>query len=238
MLHRIVTSTVLAFAALMAYAQPAQAQQTVNFTLGRFVPFGFDSRGPGDVFVANSDVLIRNSQFLAFDIDEFAGASIGGEWLIPLGNFFEAGAGVSFSQQTVPSVYIDYVDPDGTEIDQDLRLRTIPMAFTFRVLPLGQRAAFQPYFGAGLGVVNWRYSETGEFIDFNAGDEIFEDSFVATGTSTGPVILGGLRFAGRNASVGGEIRYQSAEGDLPSDFLGSTLDLGGWTYNFTVGVRF
>jgi hypothetical protein len=211
----------------------------VNFTLGRFVPFGYDARvSEGGRGFVSDDVLAANSEFLAFDIDDFAGASVGGEWLIPLGNFFEAGAGVSFSKQTVPSVYIDYVDPDGTEIDQDLKLRTTPIAFTFRVLPLGQRAAFQPYFGAGLGIVNWRYTEIGEFVDFGAGLEIFEDTFEATGTSTGPVILGGLRFAGRNATVGGEIRYQKAEGDLSNDFAGSTIDLGGWTYNFTVGVRF
>ncbi len=106
------------------------------------------------------------------------------------------------------------------------------------MLPLGQSSPFQPYFGAGLGVVNWRYREQGEFIDFNADGEIFEDTFEASGSSVGPVVLGGIRFAGRRASAGGEIRYQKADGDLPRDFAGSRIDLGGWTYNFTVGVRF
>jgi hypothetical protein len=235
MLQRIVISAVLVFAAILTYAQPALAQQTVNFSIGRFVPVGRDY---DDGREANSDVLLANSTFLAFDIDEFAGASIGGEWLIPLGRFFEAGAGVSYSGQTVPSVYLDFVDPDGTEIDQDLELRMVPIAFTFRVVPFGQSTPVQPYFGAGLGIVSWRYKETGEFIDFDSGLEIFEDSFEETGTSTGPIVLGGIRFAGPRISAGGEIRYQHAEGDLPSDFAGSKIDLGGWTYNFTVGVRF
>ena len=43
-----------------------------------------------------------------------------------LGRFLEAGAGVSYSAQTVPSFYADFVDPDGTEVDQDLHLRTTP----------------------------------------------------------------------------------------------------------------
>jgi len=231
MLQRTVTSAALLVAAILITAQPAHAQQTVNFTLGYFAPLGEESRVSGDV-------LNVNRTFLVFDVDDFGSASIGGEWLVPLGNFFEAGAGVSFSQQTVPSVYRDFVDPDGTEIDQDLQLRMVPLAFTFRLLPLGQSSPFQPYIGAGLGVVNWRYREAGEFIDFGAGGEIFEDTFEESGSAAGPVALGGIRFAGRNASAGGEIRYQKADGDLPSDFAGSRIDLGGWTYNFTVGVRF
>ena len=61
---------------------------------------------------------------------------------------------------------------------------------------------------------------------------------VVTGTSTGPVVLGGVRFGGESLTAGGEIRYQKAEGDLSSDFAGNRIDLGGWTYNFTIGVRF
>jgi hypothetical protein len=138
----------------------------------------------------------------------------------------------------VASVYADFIDNDGSEIDQDLRLRLVPIAFTVRVLPLGQRNALQPYFGAGLGVFNWRYSESGEFVDFGRNFEIIRDSYVAEGNETGPVILGGLRFGGETWSAGGEIRYHSAEADLDERFAGSKIDLGGWTYNFTVGVRF
>jgi len=67
---------------------------------------------------------------------------------------------------------------------------------------------------------------------------IFRDQFVDSGSTTGPIILGGIRFAGEALSAGGEIRYQSADADLSDDFLGSKIDLGGWTYQFTVGVRF
>jgi hypothetical protein len=208
MLQRTVTSAVLVFAAILTCARPAHAQQTVN------------------------------QSFLAFDPDEFGGASIGGEWLVALGRFFEAGAGVSYTGQTVPSVYRDFIDSDGTEIDQDLELRIVPIAFTVRYVPFGQSTPLQPYVGGGLGVINWRYRESGEFVDFGAGRVIFEDTFEGTGTSTGPIFVGGVRFAGRRLTAGGEIRYQHAEGDLPDDFAGSKIDLGGWTYTATVGLRF
>jgi hypothetical protein len=135
-------------------------------------------------------------------------------------------------------VYIDFTEDNGAEVAQELRLRLVPFAFTVRALPLGQRNALQPYLGVGLGVINWRYSESGDFIDFNRDLEIFHDSFVESGTSTGPIVLGGIRFGGETLSVGGEIRYHAAEGDLGSDFAGNKIDLGGWTYNFTIGVRF
>jgi len=231
MLRRFVTSVLLAGATLVVAPGDASAQQTLNFSLGLFTPRGEDARTEGDV-------LNANRTFLAFDIGDFNTAAVGGEWLVPLGNFIEAGAGVGFSRRTVESVYADFTDNDGTEIEQDLRLRLVPVAFTVRVLPLGQANALQPYFGAGLGVIGWRYSESGEFIDFARNREIFRDQFVAEGSETGPVVVAGLRFGGETVSAGGEIRYHSAEADLDDRFAGSKIDLGGWTYNFTIGVRF
>ena len=218
--------------AVIAHAGDARAQQTLNFSLGYFTPLGSDAR-------VQDDVLAVNQTFLVFDVKDFNGVSIGGEWLVPLSNYFEGGLGISFSRRTVPSVYQDYIDSDGTEVEQDLRLRLVPISFTFRVVPLGQQNPVQPYFGAGLNVINWRYSEFGEFIDFGrAGFPVFEDTFVATGNSVGPVVLGGIRFGSDNATAGFEIRYQKGEDDLDDRFAGRKLDLGGWTYNFTAGVRF
>src|SRR5262245_4664023 len=133
--------------ALLGTVAPASAQQTLNFTLGYFTVRGEDAR-------VDHDILNQDRNFLSFNVTDFNGATAGAEWLIPLGNFFEAGAGVSFSRRTVPSVYEKFVDVDGTEIEQELRLRMIPVAFTFRVLPLGQTSPIQPYLGAGLSVIN------------------------------------------------------------------------------------
>jgi hypothetical protein len=153
------------------------------------------------------------------------------------------GASSATSRSTVPSVYQDFVDDDGTEIDQDLRLRIVPISFTIRVLPLGQSSRVQPYFGAGLGVFAWRYSESGEFVDFSTTPPtIFRDQFVASGSETGPMALGGIRFAADSFSAGFEVRYQSADAELGPEFAviadEPRIDLGGWNYLFTVGWRF
>jgi hypothetical protein len=211
-------------------ARPALAQQTFNVSLGYFTVRGQDARVTGDVLNAN-----RN--FLTFDLKDFNGASIGGEWLIPVGRYIEAGAGIAFTRRTVPTVYTNFVNANNSEINQDLRLRMVPVAFTFRVLPLGQDRGFQPYLGGGLGVINWRYSESGQFVD-TSDRSIFNNSYVASGTKTGPVAMGGIRFAGDALASGFEIRYQAAEADLPLPFAGTKIDLGGWSYLFTVGMRF
>lgn len=226
----LVLGFALVCSSFLSLAQPALAQQTFNVSLGYFTPKTEDARVTGDVLNAN-----RN--FLTFDVKDFNGATIGGEYLIPVGRFIEAGAGVGFTRRTVPSVYSRLVNANGSEIEQDLRLRTVPVSLTFRVLPLSQDTGFQPYFGGGLGLINWRYSESGQFVD-TRDNSIFNNSYVATGTASGPLALGGIRFAGDSVVSGFEIRYQAAEADLPSPFAGPKLDLGGWSYLFTIGARF
>jgi len=222
-------------AVVVAIAQPAAAQQTLNVSLGYFTVRGEDAR-------VERDVLNENRNVLAFDIGDFNGAAVAGEWLVPLGQYVEAGAGVGFSRRTVDSVYERFTDRDGSEIEQKLRLRIVPVAFTVRVVPLGHSSPVQPYFGGGLGLFNWRYSESGEFVDFQNRNAIFREQYVASGSETGPIVLGGLRFVGDAVSSGLEIRYQGADAPLGRPFSSlqrdPRIDLGGWTYQVTVGWRF
>ena len=239
MRQRLGVLVLLGAAAIGLSAQPAAAQQTLNFTLGYFAVRGEDARVEGDIL---NEHLGAEAPFV-YDLQDFNSASIGGEWLVPLSRYLEAGAGVSFTRRTVPSVYEDFIDADGSEIEQDIRLRRVPVDLTMRVVPLGQQSSVQPYFGAGISIVSWRYSESGEFVDFTRGNAIFRDQFVASGSETGPVVLGGVRFAGENLSAGAEVRYYSAEGELGNSTFASPapvskIDLGGWTYQFNIGMRF
>ena len=225
----------LALCAVLASASPALAQQqTVNFTIGGFIPRGEDSRVAGDVLVANRE-------FFIFEIDEFKSVSYGAEWLFPIGNFVEGGAGVSFTRRSVPSVYDCCVDNSGNEIEQEFKLQRTPIDLTLRVLPLGGRSPVQVYFGGGLTIIPWKYTETGDFIDFNDNRRVFPATFEGSSTETGFVGLGGVRFQGRTATAGFEVRYHKADASFqPEDdeFLGTHLDLGGWTYQATIGFRF
>jgi len=229
------TLTVLAFA-LVSAATPAAAQQSVNLYFGAFTPAREDARSRSDG--RSDDVLVNNLNVFAFDINDFDSVTFGGEWLVALGTHAEAGLGLGLYSDSVNSVYRDLVNEDFSEIEQEFKLRIVPFTATFRFLPLGRRAGVQPYIGGGVGLFRWRYTETGEFVDFDS--TIFRDTYVGEGTSVGPVILGGVRFPLGRWDIGGEIRYQDAEGELPADqgFSGSKIDLKGFNYLVTFNVRF
>jgi hypothetical protein len=217
---------------------PAAAQQSLNLSFGGFVPTGLNSRGSTTNGFSN-DVLVNNLDFLDFNFRRFTGPTVGAEWLVGLGDYFDAGLGVGFYQRTATAVDLDFVKPNGDEVVSRLKLRVVPFTATFRYLPVGHDAPLQPYIGAGVGVFGWHYSESGEFVD--ATDQsIFTGPFVGSGAATGPVILGGVRAPIGRSAVGFEARYQHARGLLPAEgeFSGSEIDLGGMNYLFTFNIRF
>ena len=202
---------ILAVLAVFVWATPAAAQQSLSLNIGYFDVRGEGGRVAGDTIVEN---LFAPPPFqLGYRVSDFNNITVGVEWLIPLGQFLEAGVGVSYYSEVVPSFYPDLTYPDGSDITQSLKLRTIPVTATARWIMTGRRARVQPYIGAGVGIVPWRYSETGDFVDEN--NNIFSWDFVDSGTAVGPVIFGGLRVAAsRRIAIGGEFRYQYA--DAPS----------------------
>lgn len=231
MFRKTTIATALVVTALVLLPGVASAQQSVSFNLGYFALRGVDARPV-------EDVLVQDLNYHAFDIHHFNGVTVGGEWLLPVSQLFEVGVGIGYYQRTTPAVYLDYVNANGAEIPQEFKLRIVPFTGLVRFIPTGRRAAVQPYIGAGIGVFLWRYSETGQFIDQSGG--VFNGNFVGTGTNVGPVIVGGVRFpVSTGFAFGGEIKYQHAEGSLnPTDFNGSKIDLGGFTYQATFILRF
>lgn len=227
--------TALLMASLFAFApSSAAADNIVNIYGGLFAVTSADGRDA-------DDVLWNNAGFLTFEPDDFDNGTIGVEWHVGIGNFLEAGVGVGYYSRSVDTVYRDYVNDNGLEIPQELKLRMVPVNFTARLFPFGRHNTVQPYVGGGLAVVNWKYSETGEFIDFNNDNEVFRDQFVDDGNEVAPVVLGGVRFPiGDAFRIGGEFRWQGGKADLDPalGFAGSTLDLSGYSYLATFQFRF
>jgi hypothetical protein len=237
-MRRLLSFSLVLFVLGFLTVPDASAQQSFNFYIGAFQPESLDSRGTNDVLFQNSTFLTTVEGNSNFDMSRFTGVSIGGEYLVGLGNNLEGSLGLGFYQRTVPTFYTDSVNLNGSDIVQDLRLRVVPFTATVRFLPLGHNSGVQPYIGAGVGVFVWRYSETGQFID--SRNNIFVDSFRASGSATGPVVLGGIRIPIGAMGVGGEIRWQNAKSNLPNDqgFAGSEISLGGFNYMFTMNFKF
>jgi hypothetical protein len=158
-LARVALAVAVLAAAAPTSAQPAaqasgavRGRQAINIFIGSFVPRGED--GPAVNLMggrALGDVLISTQvTYVHVEIADFKSATVGGEWLVPVGNRIEIGSGVSVSRQTVHTPYDGYIDTDGTYIVADLSLRIVPVSFTARVLPLGQASRLQPYVGGAL----------------------------------------------------------------------------------------
>lgn len=219
---------------ISASSASAQVVHSLNLSVGGFIPKAEDARIANDVWLADLPVF-------KFEVINFRGPEVSGEWNLGFGPHIEIGLGGAYYQRSVPMVYRDYVNKDRSEIQSDFKLRLIPAQAVVRFLPFGTPGKFQPYVGAGLGVVTWRYSEVGDFIDFNDNNNVYRARYVANGTSSGPVLLAGFR-----APLGGDIyaltfegRYQGGEGTLnTNDFLDKKLDLGGTSWRVGFLIRF
>lgn len=228
---RILGRMLLACATVAVSAPPALAQHTLNVSFGRSL-----IRAEGRV---ETDILSIEHNALTFDVSDFDSPAIGAEWLVPIGDFLEAGAGISFTQKTVSTVHVRARNSDGSDIPRDLGLRQVPMALTVRWLPLRQSYGVQPYVGGGMALVRWRFSESGDFV-IPSGAVFRNEQYDGTGAATGPVVLLGLRMAREALAFGFEGRYIRARGSFGEAFArvqNPDLDLGGWTVQATVGLR-
>jgi hypothetical protein len=236
--------------ALLLWSTSASAQvvHSLGFGLGGFLPRGLDSRVAGDVWVANlsqPEVLPGVTASLDFDIKRFRGPAPFGEWNIGFGDHIEVGAGLAYYRRSVDSHYLDLINgarPQSPEIGQTLSLRMVPISGVVRFLPFGNAGGVQPYVGAGVAAVLYRYAEVGEFVD-TTDFSIFRDRFIASGTGVGPVLVGGLRLPIRGDiyafTVEGRFQFVSADtGGSQAGFLSDTIDLSGGKVNFGFLVRF
>ncbi len=260
------TSVLVLAAVLVAIPASAQIVQSIQLGGGYFWPRGFDSRVVGGS-VREGDVLVENLvttdpfEYLTDDcfnqtsacIKAFRSWIISGEWNLAFGDRIEVSAGVSYYNKSVASRYRDLVNghftettADDTDIEQTLSLRMVPITAIVRFLPFGRPTSFQPYVGVGVGVIPFRYSEVGDFVDATDG-EIFPARYIETGTGVGPVLVGGFRIPikGDIFALTTEYRYQWATGDITGfdefgepKFLTDKIDLGGGTLNFGFLIRF
>ena len=94
-----------------------EAQQSLAVNAGYFAVRGESTRGA-------QDVLVENLSIFAFDLKEFNGLTVGGEWIFGISNHLEAGLGIGFYQRSVPSIYSGFVDTEGLNIFQEFPLNS------------------------------------------------------------------------------------------------------------------
>ncbi len=246
LMRRVVSCLAVMLVTVLAFAAPASAQavQSFEFSVGGFFPRGLDSRPSTDVLV--NDLIPPqiqgqpSAQPLAFRISDLDGADVRASWNITFAHHVEAAFGVGYYKGHTSAIYANVVNPDGSNIVEDLNLRIVPLTADIRFLPLGKRSTIQPYFGIGVGAFLWHYAESGSFVDNN--NNIFTGVFPSNGTAVGPTISGGVKLPLRRShnAFTVDVRYQMAKGNLDptQGFAGTQIDLTGLSTNFGFQIRF
>lgn len=213
-------------AGALAIPGAANAQQVIGVSVGSFSAASADSR-------SSSDVIKANREFQTFDIGDFNNVVVGGEWMLAVSEYLEAGAGLEFYQKSVAGTPPVTEPAPGTALALDMTVRTISVPVTARFFPLTRDARVQPYVGGGAMIHFWRYTEERVL---TSGMFSSQSSVIDQGITAGPVVFGGARVpVGPSISIGGEVRYRAREARLTAPvFAGTTIDLGGLSTVATV----
>ncbi len=156
--------------------------------------------------------------------------------------------------------YVGYTDYDGEWAYPDEFTGEFQPAHTFNVsitpvqvslvlAPMGRGAKIIPYIGGGVGLYMWNVRLQGDMIDFSDPwyDTVNEatiypiyltDAREENKISFGYHVLGGIMFPiAQRVSLGGEFKYNYAQGTLTEAFEGfEPFDLSGYT--ISIGLNY
>lgn len=236
-------------AAALAAAAPVHAQNGGNgFLFGE--PSGsFALRGGFAIPSAGSDVFSFTTSNLTLNRSDFNSIDASAEVALRVMRRLDVVLNAAFSGMTKQSESRAYTGSDGLPIQQTTNFKRDPITLSARYY-LQERgrsvgrfawvpARFATYVGAGAGVMNYEFDQSGDFVDYQTL-KVFGDHYRSAGWT--PV---GQAFAGIDWSLGPrwalttEAKYVSASADLGSDFQGfHRIDLSGFSTSVGLYVRF
>ena len=244
--------TLAALAACLALPSSVAAQGGPGFLFGEpDIMIGF--KAGYSMPRAGSDLFFETATEFTIDRDDFRSASLGGEIAVRVSERWDVALGVAYAASRIQSEYEFWFEddgsPDGIPIEQETWFRTVPVTvsgkyyFTDRGRSIGRFAwipnRVSPFVIGGVGVVSYRFEQTGDFVNYETLDIAFDR---ASATGTAPYVHGGAGVQlslSKNLVLTGEARYGWASGDLSRDFRGyENLDLAGLHLLAGIAARF
>lgn len=210
--------------------------------------FTFGVRGGFDRALASSEVFSFVTKQLTIDRGDFSSAAFGASLALPLSRSNDLVLDVSYAGVSRRSEFRDWVDQNDLPIEQTTSLRRVPITVGFRhyLSPRGRsigRFAWIPahhttYIGLGAGLMQYRFHQVGDFVDFQTLD-VFPDEFESKAWTPVVHALAGMDLSlGRVVMLTGEARYTYARGPMSRDFLGfNRIDLSGISVTAGFSIR-
>ena len=212
-----------------------------TFGVGGFLPRGFDSRVDGRRARRTISATTRSRTTASLDSTSttFRGPTIFGEWNVSLRRPHRGQRGRRLSQpDRARAVYRDLVNGEhGRAIrrsSRTLKLRMTPITGVVRFLPFGRPATSSRTSARASAPCNFRYTETGEFVDHDGRSTIFpRHATRRPARRSAPCSLGGVRIPISGDIYGLNVRSTAISGPsatraAPANgFLGDKIDLSG-----------
>lgn len=198
---------------------------------------------------AGSDLYSFSFDQLTLSRGDLATLSKGFDLAVRINLRMDAVFGLAFGRSAHRSEFRDYVDNNDQPIEQTTSLSRVPLGATLRYHltsrgeAIGSRAwipaRVTPWVGLGGGMMQYRFAQNGDFVDFETLD-VFQSQFVSRGWA--PFAQGSLG-AGWSLTpvleLTGELRYVRASGATGNDFQGfDCIDLSGVSTSVGLTVRF
>ena len=234
---------------LLAAAPNAFAQSSGNGFLFRRPSVGLTLHGGYAHANAGSDIFTFSRKNLTLGRGDFSGFDAGGAFAVRLSDRTDLSFGIDYTGRVADSEFRDWTDTDNRPVEQSTRFERVPVTASIKayVVPRGRTigsfawvpAGISPYVGAGAGAMWYRFTQQGDFVDFETLD-IFHDSLESSGWAPMVHALAGADFTlTPRLALTGEARYSWAKGDLSSAFENfDGIDLSGPSATLGLTVRF
>jgi hypothetical protein len=240
-------AALLTASAITLIAPPSHAQRAGDGFLFH-VPIGtWGVRGGINLASANSDVFVFVTDQLTLDRSDFNAPALGSNLAIRLSGSTDLVLDVSYSTVSHGSEFRHWVDQNDQPIEQTTSLRRIPVTLgvrhyvTSRGRSVGQFAWIPArrslYVGLGAGMMEYKFHQVGDFIDFKTLN-VFHDEFTSQDWTAVAQANAGLDLAlGDFVLLNTEARYSWAKALMSSDYVGfNRIDLSG--LSVTAGFSF
>jgi len=240
-------AALLTACAITMIAPPSYAQRAGDGFLFH-VPIGtWGVRGGVNLASANSDVFAFVTDQLTLDRSDFNAPAVGTNIAIRLSGANDIVLDVGYSTVSRGSEFRHWVDQNDQPIEQTTSLRRIPITLGFRhyVTSRGRSVgqfAWIParrslYVGLGAGMMEYKFHQVGDFIDFKTLN-VFHDEFTSQDWTAVAQANAGLDLAlGDFVLLNTEARYSWAKAPMSSDYVGfNRIDLSG--VSVTAGFSF
>ncbi|MYF76577.1 MAG: hypothetical protein F4174_04370 [Acidobacteria bacterium] len=197
--------------------------------------FAFSTYGGFRVLSVTSDLFAANEFDFGITDDDFRTGSFGFEFDFAVLPRVDISIGFDNGDAETYGSYLDLVYEDGGEIEHSAQLAVTDLSLGVRLRLLGGAARVRPYLIGGVTGAYYRYSEIGDFVDFETADiyyDVFEETSFLPGFFAGAgADVAIVRFRdGGSLDLFGEFRYVRSQGEHTEGFDGFgdlTLDRSG-----------